>query len=137
VLERGRLQQVATPAELYEKPANRFVAGFIGSPPMNFGPPHWLPGAAGPDVAEAGVRPEAVTVVAPGESGALAASVLQVEALGHETLVHVHVGGGGAEAPARWVVREHGMARRRTGERIGLRIDPRGVHRFASDGRAI
>ena len=46
VLERGRLQQVATPRELYERPANLFVAGFIGSPPMNFAPARWLRGTA-------------------------------------------------------------------------------------------
>ena len=38
VLKRGVLQQLATPRELYENPANLFVAGFIGSPPMNFLP---------------------------------------------------------------------------------------------------
>jgi ABC-type sugar transport system ATPase subunit len=137
VLERGRLQQVATPAELYEKPANRFVAGFVGSPPMNFAPARWLPGAGAADGAEAGVRPEAVAVVAPGAAGALGATVVQVEALGHETLVHVHLAGAVGEAPVRWVVREHGMARRSTGEPVGLRVDPAAVHRFAADGRAL
>jgi ABC-type sugar transport system ATPase subunit len=130
VLERGRLQQVATPAELYEKPANRFVAGFIGSPPMNFAPGRWL----GVDGAEAGVRPEAVSLAAPGAPGALAGTVVQVEALGHETLVHVRLAG---EAKVRWVVREHGMARRRAGEAVGLRVDPAAVYRFAPDGRAL
>jgi ABC-type sugar transport system ATPase subunit len=135
VLERGRLQQVAKPAELYERPANRFVAGFIGSPPMNFAPARWL--RAGGDDLTAGVRPEAVALADSGASGALDGTVVQVESLGHETLVHVRLAAGGSEAPVRWVVREHGMARRRTGDAVSLRVDPAALHLFAGDGRAL
>jgi len=137
VLERGRLQQVAAPAALYERPANRFVAGFIGSPPMNFAPARLLPGAAPGDDAVAGVRPEAVTLAPAGAAGALAATVVQVEALGHETLVHVRLAAAAEGAPLRWVVREHGMARHRTGEPVALRVEPAAVHRFAADGSAL
>ena len=64
----------------------------------------------------AGIRPEAVELAESGGGGALAGTVVQVEALGHETLVHVRLAGGGSEAPVRWVVREHGMAQRRSGD---------------------
>ena len=136
VLERGRLQQVAKPAELYEKPANRFVAGFIGSPPMNFAPAEWLAAAPGDDVM-AGVRPEAVTLAEPGAAGALAGTVVQLEALGHETLVYVRLARGDGETPVRWVVREHGMVRHRMGEPVSLRVEPAAVHLFARNGRAL
>jgi multiple sugar transport system ATP-binding protein len=137
VLERGRLQQVATPAELYERPANRFVAGFIGSPPMNFAPARWLRAAPAGDELVAGVRPEAVALAESAGAGALAASVVQVEALGHETLVHVRLAAGAGEAPVRWVVREHGMSHRKPGDPVFLRVDEAALHLFASDGRAL
>jgi ABC-type sugar transport system ATPase subunit len=137
VLERGRLQQVAKPAELYEQPANRFVAGFIGSPPMNFAPARWLGAAPGGEDLVAGVRPEAVTLAEPGAAGALAGTVVQLEALGHETLVYVSVARGDGEMPVRWVVREHGMARHRTGQLVTLRVEPGAVHLFARDGLAL
>jgi ABC-type sugar transport system ATPase subunit len=133
VLERGRLQQVASPAELYARPANRFVAGFIGSPPMNFLPARLLPGARADGEVVAGVRPEALRLGGAGVAGALAATVEQVEALGHETLVHVRLGA----ADARWVVREPGMARHATGEAVTVHVAPEAVHLFAADGRAL
>jgi ABC-type sugar transport system ATPase subunit len=135
VLERGRLQQVSKPAELYARPANRFVAGFIGSPPMNFLPGPLLPGARADGECVAGVRPEAVSLGAAWGEGALAATVEQVEALGHETLVHVRIAGG--DAPVRWVVREPGMARFASGDSVALRVAPDAVHWFGADGRAL
>jgi ABC-type sugar transport system ATPase subunit len=135
VLERGRLQQLASPAELYARPANRFVAGFIGSPPMNFLPARLLPGAGAGGEVVAGVRPESVSLGAPGEAGALAATVEQLEPLGHETLVHVRIEAAGADA--RWVVREPGMSPRRAGEAVAVRVAEGGVHLFAADGRAL
>jgi ABC-type sugar transport system ATPase subunit len=82
LLEGGRLQQAATPTEIYQWPANRFVAGFIGSPEMNF-----LPGArygAGSGLT-LGVRPEDVRVGA----GAWKGRVELVENLGAQALLHV------------------------------------------------
>jgi ABC-type sugar transport system ATPase subunit len=133
VLERGRLQQVASPAELYARPANRFVAGFIGSPPMNFLPARLLPGARADGEIVAGVRPEALRLGRAGEADTLAATVEQVEALGHETLVHVRIGG----ADARWVVREPGMAEHSAGESVAVHVAPDAVYLFAADGRAL
>ena len=133
VLERGRLQQLATPHELYRRPANRFVAGFIGSPPMNFLPARLLPGARASGDLTAGVRPEGVSLVEADAPDALAARVETVEVLGHETLVHVRL----AAADVRWVTREPGLAQRKPGERVGLRVAPAEVHLFAEDGRAV
>ena len=90
----GRIQQAAAPMEVYEKPANTFVASFIGTPPMNLFPPGVY------DLARTvGVRPEHVRVArdddasAAGAPGALRATADIVETLGSETIVHAIVDG--------------------------------------------
>jgi ABC-type sugar transport system ATPase subunit len=87
VMNDGRLEQVGTPAELYDQPANRFVAGFIGSPGMSFAPA----GRLGLEPAEAivGVRPEFARLWEDGLAGPLEGSVEYVEALGRETFLGV------------------------------------------------
>jgi multiple sugar transport system ATP-binding protein len=82
VMNQGVVQQVGTPDELYGEPANRFVAGFIGSPAMNF-LARREPGVV------VGVRPEAVTLGA----GPMEAEVEVVERLGFESLVHLRLDG--------------------------------------------
>ena len=68
VLEFGKIAQVGTPRELYERPANLFVAQFIGSPRMNVMPASAVPSAALPERAVSlGIRPEHIDLVAPGE----------------------------------------------------------------------
>ncbi|MDE2661133.1 MAG: ABC transporter ATP-binding protein, partial [Acidobacteriota bacterium] len=106
VMDRGRVQQVGTPAEVYERPANLFVAGFVGSPPMNrlslvrdregrlAGGPFVLPGASAHREATLGVRPEdlTLTVVAapdPDPNPEFTATALRVESLGSEQRVHL------------------------------------------------
>ena len=112
VMKRGVVQQVDAPERLYRKPANVFVAGFIGSPAMNFIegsladgairlgahtltlPPETrrsLGGRSGPVIA--GVRPEDLVVAAAAEPEALPAEVRITEQLGPEVLVHVDVHG--------------------------------------------
>jgi ABC-type sugar transport system ATPase subunit len=87
VMEGGRIQQAAPPLEVYDHPANKFVASFIGTPPMNLLPPGVL------DLGRTvGVRPEHLRIC-PVEGdgapeGALLAHVDIVEPLGAETLVH-------------------------------------------------
>lgn len=84
VMSGGRIQQAAPPLEVYNRPANRFVASFIGTPPMNLLPPGIL------DLGRTvGVRPEHVQV-RKGDAGAggLAATVDLVEPLGAETIIH-------------------------------------------------
>ena len=89
VLRAGELQQVADPDGLYRRPANRFVASFVGSPAMNFLPPGGGPFAVGQDDAEVGVRPEHVRI----GSGDVQAKVELVEPAGNETYVHLGVDG--------------------------------------------
>ncbi len=149
VLDRGRLQQVAPPRTLYERPANTFVAGFIGNPPMNLFATRLVPHDGGlalalagatvaiappPEAAAhagapltAGVRPEALALAADG----IPAAVTHVECLGHESLVHVRAG----DVPL--VVRVPGMPVLAHGEAVRVAIDPARVHLFDADGRAL
>ncbi|HYF21591.1 MAG TPA: sn-glycerol-3-phosphate ABC transporter ATP-binding protein UgpC [Ramlibacter sp.] len=93
VLQDGRIEQVGTPMELYREPANRFVAGFIGSPAMNFLPSTAVPAAwiAGADGAIVGVRPEHLARAPQGQG--VRAQVEVVEPTGPETLVYANVDG--------------------------------------------
>ena len=83
VLNAGRIEQVGGPMELYNDPANVFVAGFIGSPRMNFLEAAPL-GAAGKLV---GIRPEHLAISR--ETGAIAGTISHVEHLGSETNIYV------------------------------------------------
>jgi multiple sugar transport system ATP-binding protein len=153
VLNGGVIEQAGAPLELYHRPRNRFVAGFIGSPKMNFidvrldgveagtarlvlpgGALLMLPldGAVPPAGAlTLGVRPE--HVVAHAEQGvALPGRVRLAEHLGGETMLHVD-GPDGAQL----AVEADGLDRTRVGETIRLGLDPRSCHLFAEDGRAI
>ena len=94
VMRDGILQQVAPPMEVYRRPANRFVAGFVGSPGMNFlsGPvPPSLARGALPGGAILGIRPHDIAIVAPG-SADLEAWVDVVEPRGSELLVYLRLG---------------------------------------------
>jgi ABC-type sugar transport system ATPase subunit len=155
VLDRGRLQQVADPHELYERPANTFVAAFIGNPPMNVFPVRLqrggdgraqltigdqtvtLPAESLPDGAErarsAGLRPEAFGLVADAATtpSTLEVTLEHVEYLGHETLAHVRAG------DVHLVARLPGMPDLPAEQRVRLTIDPRQLHLFDHDGRAL
>ena len=115
VMSGGRIQQVAPPLEVYEHPANEFVAGFIGTPPMNLFPPGTLDAQK-----TVGLRPEHISI-APhdGVQGAVAATVDFVEPLGSETLVHVIL--DASRHPA--IVRVPGFSSVRAGNRISLLPD--------------
>ncbi len=89
VLRAGRVEQVGAPMDLYNDPANTFVAGFIGSPQMNF----LKSGALGLRSETMGVRPEHITISR--EKGQLPGTVSHVEKLGGETLVYANVAGHG------------------------------------------
>ncbi|MDM7322475.1 MAG: ATP-binding cassette domain-containing protein [Gammaproteobacteria bacterium] len=90
VFHQGRLQQLATPQELYERPANTFVASFIGQPPMNLLPARRLPGPW-KEAAILGLRPEQLEVVSCERLAALSATLTAVEYLGHETLLYTRL----------------------------------------------
>jgi ABC-type sugar transport system ATPase subunit len=146
VMRAGRIEQVATPAEIYAHPATQYVARFIGSPPMDmlsgvlasgpvfragalaFAMPERLAdGAAGRDVV-LGVRAEHVQVM-PGGSDAV---VRVTQPLGPFTNVTVDWEGGSLTA------RVPGMAVFSPGERVRVRLDPSGVRLFDRDsGRSI
>ncbi len=91
VLRDGVLQQVGTPEDLYERPRNTFVAGFIGSPAMNIVPGDVMAGVGGSGQV-VGFRPEHVRLGDGGPDGVrLTAPVDVVEYLGDEQLVHLKV----------------------------------------------
>jgi ABC-type sugar transport system ATPase subunit len=121
VLNEGRLEQVGTPVALYDEPANVFVGGFLGSPPMSF--VDW-------DGHRLGVRPEHVRPWADGAGllGPLAGRVTSLEALGRETFVGLDTGAG------RLVALVEGRAAVQPGDelRVGLVAD--GVRRFDAAG---
>jgi ABC-type sugar transport system ATPase subunit len=123
VMSDGRLEQVGTPEELYERPANVFVGGFIGSPAMSF-----LPAQDGVVV---GVRPEHVRPWAEGLVGPYDGRVAFVEALGRETLVGVDTDG------ARLVAAVEGRADYAVGEPIKVGLVAEGMRRFGPDGRPV
>jgi multiple sugar transport system ATP-binding protein len=89
VLRNGVVEQCGSPMELYHRPANLFVAGFIGSPKMNFIPASLVPGST--DAATIGVRPEHLEVQA---GGPLQAQVKTVENLGSVSYAYAGLGDG-------------------------------------------
>lgn len=88
VMNDGAIQQAAAPKEVYERPANRFVAGFIGTPPMDF-----FPMEADGKHYTAGIRPEYILPCGPDAPGAKRATVELTEFLGAEKLVYLDIAG--------------------------------------------
>ncbi len=150
VLNKGLIEQVGTPQQLYHTPENRFVAGFIGSPRMNFlavsttgeGAARHLdgPGNLSIDldlgeytaVAEIGVRPEALTITSM-EEGQMDGVLDRVEDLGHEHLAYVRIGND-----LLWTVRLAGPSRKAAiGTRVGLSWRPADLFAFDADGRRL
>jgi multiple sugar transport system ATP-binding protein len=144
ILERGILQQLATPAEIYNNPANLFVAQFIGSPPMNVihgsleGKLFRTNGAsiespASGQVAKAilGVRPEDCSVVA-ANMGALQGKIYTTELIGDHTLVTVEIG------PDKHTVKAAKDFGGRQGDAIGVSLSKDHLFIFdAATGRRI
>ena len=127
VLQAGRVEQVGKPMDLYSKPANKFVAGFIGSPKMNF-----LGGelAAKHGCHEIGVRPEHLVVST--ESGVIPATVKIAEHLGAETYLHVQSDEFGA-----MTVRATGEMPLSGNDKIFLSPEQDRIHRFDAHGLAL
>ena len=163
VLDQGRLQQVAAPRDLYDHPANVFVAGFIGSPPMNLFPTrvsvdergrtriamgnHEIPilrrfvGVAGlkpDDRLTGGIRPEAFQLApAPAADGSIEAIVEHTEWLGYETLAYVHVDDAAAKGAVRLAVRLQGMQDLAKGATVRLHVDAEQFHLFDGAGKSL
>jgi sn-glycerol 3-phosphate transport system ATP-binding protein len=149
VMNGGRIEQVGTPAEVYNRPATRFVANFVGSPSMNL-----MEGAIDrhgvfvydekrriplPGAIEArlvghkvtlGVRAEAAKLVAAGTPGSLPATVDFIEELGAGRVVHTDFDG------LSFAVALSGPASYETGDAVGVLIDPTDVHLFSVENGA-
>ena len=151
VMRDGRVQQVDAPLAVYRVPRNTFVAGFIGSPPMNLLegaivadgglrfvakggalavplPAAWRAALDGPRPVILGVRPEDVSLAALGMTG-VPARVDLVEPLGQELLIYASA--GGQELTARVAP----GVRAEVGAELLLGFDPDGLHFFDPDTR--
>jgi lactose/L-arabinose transport system ATP-binding protein len=145
VLRAGRIEQIGSPIDLYENPDNAFVAGFIGSPRMNFLPavvgvggritaggaefasPARTPLQPGASV-QLGVRPEHLDQA---DGISLDATVDFVEALGSTSYVHSTLASGET------IIAEQRTSRPKTGDRIRLGFSPASVRLFADSGERI
>jgi multiple sugar transport system ATP-binding protein len=153
IMRDGLVQQVDTPLALYQRPANSFVAGFIGSPAMNFLPGQLvhenglrllpdgaarqqtiaLPAAFQPPAGllghplVLGIRPEHVRVGAEGSDVSMRAAVQVIEPLGNETLLYFSV----AEQPL--TVRAPGQVAAAVDQQMDLVLDAAHIHLFARD----
>jgi multiple sugar transport system ATP-binding protein len=127
VLNAGNIEQVGSPMELYKTPKNLFVAGFIGSPKMNFieGAPAAKYGAD-----KIGIRPEHLDIST--SAGEWKGTVGVAEHLGADTFVHVHTNGLGTLN-----VRADGEIAINHGDTVYLTPDQSKLHRFGADGRAL
>jgi multiple sugar transport system ATP-binding protein len=127
VLNAGRIEQVGSPLDLYRKPSNLFVAGFIGSPRMNF-----VNGseAAKHGAKTLGIRPEhlALSTV----SGAWKGTVGIAEHLGSDTFLHVR-----ADEIGQITARANGEFGLHHGETVYLTPQPDKIHRFGAGGEAL
>jgi multiple sugar transport system ATP-binding protein len=140
VLRDGAIEQVGSPLELYDRPANQFVAQFIGTPQMNVVDTQALPalrdvvGAANAPDGFIGVRPESV-IVRPAGSGRLAGKVELVESLGADTLIYANVGGSGPGVQI--VARQAERTTLRPGDAVGMDIAPASFHLFDRQGHTV
>jgi len=136
VLRDGLIEQVGSPLDLYDRPANQFVAQFIGMPSMNVLAAQAVPsfsaltGGRLPADGFLGVRPEGVRVH-PGAGIGLPGRVDLVEALGADTLIHVDLGG----VPL--IARQNERTPLAAGDEVGVEIDPAVLHLFNREGRAL
>ena len=151
VMQDGRIEQIGSPLELYDRPTNLFVAQFIGSPAMNVvsgtlrhqGPQAWVEGDGGarwPVAADApgsdgqavtyGVRPEHLSLAGPDAS--VQAEVIVVEPTGAETELLVQVGS------SQIVLVLHGRSTVQPGDKVGLAVETGAVHLYEpASGRSL
>ena len=153
VLDKGVISQVGSPLELYNAPANKFVAAFIGSPGMNFMSVDvaatngrtasvLLPGgraahigisaSPGTGSAELGVRPEHLAITDPNDpTSALAGAIALIEHLGNSTILYVDTPAG------QLIVEGPGDLAARTGQAVGLRLNEGHARLFGETGMAL
>ncbi len=156
ILNKGGIEQQGAPLELYERPANRFVAGFLGQPRMNFVPTIAVRSQAVTDLkiaasgktvltlddsvpvtdgakVELGVRPDAISVAAPGTGGSIPAKIIVVEHLGGSSLLYVQIDG----LDGLMTVELRGKADFAKGQAVDLRFDPLQSHLFDARGKRV
>jgi multiple sugar transport system ATP-binding protein len=128
VLRDGKVEQVGSPSELYERPNSVFVAGFIGSPKMNF-----MEGAfaAAHGCATIGVRSEHLEL-APEGQGMWSGKVVHTEDLGSDNYLFVEVG-----SPEALIVRQEGKSSVSLGTIVHLRAKDGMIYRFDKDGKPL
>ncbi|MGE3876264.1 MAG: ABC transporter ATP-binding protein [Parvibaculaceae bacterium] len=155
VMNAGRIEQIGSPLDLYRRPRNLFVAGFLGSPKMNFLPGTVKSSAAGKTVVALasggelmlagqpakpagakvtlGVRPEALVVGAATASAlAIAGKALVVERLGSETILYLGLADG-----TQLTVKADGSAAANPGDEVTVGVIPEAVTLFGADGLAL
>jgi multiple sugar transport system ATP-binding protein len=148
VMRDGELQQIAPPDQIYDRPANRFVATFVGSPAMNVLTAaldgdgvrvggarvalaaHRADACRAANATEIGVRPEDLAVVDNGR-GVFAAEVYVVEPMGHETLVDLRIAG------ERLTVRAARGFTAPIGSSVGVTFDPDNACFFDASGTTV
>jgi len=153
ILNNGKVEQEGAPLELYERPANRFVAGFLGQPRMNFMPAivqkrgkraQLCVSADGPplvtlsansslgigDRVEIGVRPDAISIA---DRPGIPARIVLVERLGSTSLLHVRV----AELKDLLTIEQPGKITAKNGTLVQLVFDAEQVHIFDQAGRRV
>ena len=157
ILNKGRVEQQGSPLELYERPVNRFVAGFLGQPKMNFIPAVVRSSAAGQVLAlaasgrenpcgrrksirypagstvELGMRPDAISVVAAESEDAVPAKIVVVEHLGGSSLLYVQIDG----LDDLMTVELRGKTKLTKDQHVNLVFDPAQAHLFDDSGRRI
>ena len=155
IMRDGLIEQVGTPHEVFAKPANVFVASFIGTPQMNlveadlksFGNGKAAVRLAGNDIEIAadpavsrlkpskvtvGIRPRAFTAASEKSGDTIAAQAELIEPMGAETLIHARTSAGGEIRVV--IPREMKV---KIGEAMHLRPDPKQTHFFGEDGKAV
>jgi len=154
VLKDGVIQQIGSPVDIYEKPANRFVAGFFGTPSMNFlsadltqtgerqtarGPGFEIPLPLSPSLRPAqsavnkivvGVRPERLSLAKQGDDVSLSGEVAMREVLGAEVVLHLESSAGPL------TVRADAGSAPRPGDTVQVWVDPRAIHVFDAGSEA-
>lgn len=148
VMHDGVVEQIGAPLELYDRPANRFVAGFIGSPAMNFIEGHLgpdglvIPGGTvlpleirpdarlGAEIAY-GIRPEHLQIAPAGTPGTIPATVSVIEPTGSDTTLILKAEGGNLTV----VLRDRCALK--PGEAVALKPAAHQAHLFDEDGKRI
>ena len=154
VLNNRRIEQIGTPMQIYHAPATRFVAGFVGSPAMNFmsvevvgiGTNQHARLGNGRQIKlrskieregqyELGIRPESVRIV--GEAADIEGTIAVIERLGERSLLHIRQDNGRQDNGPSLVAQDSGTSRASPGEPIRLKLDPTQVHLFDESGNSV